>query len=156
MLFIRQGGDSYLSYNGPFVVNSQVTQSPSQGVCTPDSKSLRCFRLTEQGYPDGFTSSANFSTVNTKTVSVQRDIRSPYVQTWHFTIQRELAQDLVLDVGYSGNHSVADGVTADMNQARPNLPGQSIPVKAAPSEYAVRLHRFQFQCRRFRRTTVCR
>jgi hypothetical protein len=130
VLFVRQGGDSYLSYNGPFIVNSQVTQSPSQGLCAPDSTSLTCFRPTEQGYPAGFASPANFSTVNTKTVYIDPTIRTPYVQTWHFTIQRELARSLVLDVGYAGNHSVGQWVTADLNQARPNAVGQSLPVKA--------------------------
>src|SRR5215470_4799448 len=130
VLFLRQGGDSYLSYNGPFIVNSQITQSPSQGLCAPNSTSLSCFRPTEQGYPAGFASPANFSTVTTKTVYIQKDIRTPYVQTWHFTIQRELAKDLVLDVGYSGNHSVGLWATADLNQATPNQVGQALPVKA--------------------------
>ena len=62
------------------------------------------------GYPAGFTSPANFSTVNTKTVYVDPTIRWPYVQNWDFTIQRELAKDLLLDVGYIGNHSVGDWV----------------------------------------------
>jgi outer membrane receptor protein involved in Fe transport len=130
VLFLRQGGDSYLSYNGPFIVNAQVTQSPSQGPCASNSTLLTCFRPTEQGYPAGFASPANFSTVNTKTVYIEKNIRTPYVQTWHFTIQRELAKDLVLDIGYAGNHSVGLWVTADLNQARPNLVGQSLPVKA--------------------------
>jgi hypothetical protein len=129
VLFERQGGDSYLSYNGPFIVNAQVTQSPSQGLCPANSASLTCFRPTEQGYPAGFASPANFSTVTTKTVYIQKDIHTPYVQTWHFTIQRELANDLVLDVGYSGNHSVGLWVTADLNQATPNQVGQALPVK---------------------------
>ena len=86
VLFVRQGGDSYLAYNGPYVVNAQITQSPSQPLCGPNSPPLTCFRPTQLGYPDGFTSPANFSTVNTKTVYVQPDIRTPYVQNWHFTI----------------------------------------------------------------------
>lgn len=129
VLFIRQGGDSYLAYNGPFVVNAQITQSPSQGLCGPDSAPLTCFRPTALGYPTGFTSPANFSTVNTKTVYVQNDIRWPYVENWHFTIQRELTKNLVLDIGYVGNHSVADWVNADVNQARPNAVGQALPLK---------------------------
>ena len=36
----------------------------------------------------------------------------------------------MLDVGYSGNHSVGLWVTADLNQARPNLVGQALPVMA--------------------------
>lgn len=130
VLFIRQGGDSYLAYNGPSVVNAQITQSPAQGLCTPGANPLSCFSPTMMGYPAGFTSPANFSTVNTKTVYVQKDIRWPYVQNWHFTIQRELAQNLLLDVGYAGNHSVGDWVNADLNQALPNRAGQALPLKA--------------------------
>src|SRR5215475_9834387 len=129
VLFIRQGGDSYLAYNGPFVVNAQITQSPSQGLCTASSDPLTCFRPTQLGIPDGFTSPANFSTVNTKTVYVQKDIRWPYVQNWHFTIQRELAKGLLLDVGYAGNHSVAGWINADLNQALPNTATGSLPLK---------------------------
>jgi hypothetical protein len=130
VLFIRQGGDSYLAYNGPFVVNAQITQSPSEPLCAPTSDPLTCFRPTQLGIPDGFTTPANFSTVNTKTVYVQKDIRWPYIQNWHFTIQRELAKDLILDVGYAANHTVADWVNADVNQALPNAAGQSLPLKA--------------------------
>lgn len=129
VFFIRQGGDSYLAYNGPFVVNAQITQSPSEPLCAPTSNPLTCFRPTELGIPDGFTSPANFSTVNTKTVYIQKDIRWPYVQNWHFTIQRELAHNLILDVGYAANHSVGDWVNADLNQALPNAAGQSLPLK---------------------------
>ena len=70
---MRQGGDSYLAYNGPFVVNAQITQSPSQGLCGQNSAPLTCFRPTEMGYPDGFTSPANFSTATTKTVLHRQD-----------------------------------------------------------------------------------
>jgi len=130
VLFIRQGGDSYLAYNGPYVVNAQITQSPSQGPCTPNAAPTTCFRPTEMGYPAGFTSPANFTTLTTKTVYVQKDIRTPYVQNWHFTVQRELARNLVMDLGYSGNHSVGLWVNADLNQALPNLPNQLLPLKA--------------------------
>ncbi|HLK65757.1 MAG TPA: TonB-dependent receptor [Bryobacteraceae bacterium] len=127
--FIRQGGDSYLAYNGPFVVNAAITQAASQGLCAPGQAPLTCFRTTDMGYPEGFTSPANFSTVNTKTVYIDKTIRTPYVQNWHLTIQRELAKDLLLDVGYVGNHSVGLWVNEDFNQALPNLAGQNLPLK---------------------------
>jgi hypothetical protein len=130
VLFLRQGGDSYLAYNGPFVVNSQITQSPSMPLCHANSAPTTCFRPTEMGYPDGFTSPANFSTVTTKTVYIQKDIRTPYVQNWHFTIQRQLGKDMMLDIAYVGNHSVGLWVTGDVNQALPNRAGQNLPVKA--------------------------
>ena len=130
VLFIRQGGDSYLAYNGPFVVNAQTTQSPSQGLCQANSNPLACFRPTQLGYPQNFTSQANFSTVNTKTVYVQKDIRWPYVQNWHFSVQQELGKNVLLDAGYVGNHGVGLWVTEDQNQAVPNLPNQALPIKA--------------------------
>jgi outer membrane receptor protein involved in Fe transport len=129
VLFERQGGDSYLAYNGPYVVNSQITQSPSEGLCQANQAPTTCFRTTEMGYPQGFTDPANFSTVTTKTVYIQKNIRTPYVQNWHFTIQRELAKNLLLDVAYVGNHSVGLWVTGDLNQALPNQVGQALPVK---------------------------
>ena len=52
--FMRQGGDSYLAYNGPYVVNAQITQSPSQPLCTSGMALTSCFRPAEMGYPDGF------------------------------------------------------------------------------------------------------
>jgi hypothetical protein len=129
VLFIRQGGDSYLAYNGPFVVNAQITQSPSQPLCGANSAPTTCFRPTEMGYPAGFASPAFFSTVTTKTVYIDPTIRTPYVQTWHFTIQRELVKGFLLDAGYSANHSVGLWVNGDLNQALPNLAGQVLPVK---------------------------
>jgi hypothetical protein len=129
VLFERQGGDSYLAYNGPFVVNSQITQSPSEPLCQTDAVSTTCFRPTAQGYPTNFTAPANFSTVTTKTVYIQKDIRTPYVQNWQLSLQRELGKNFVLDVGYIGNHTVGLWVTADLNQALPNKAGQNLPVK---------------------------
>lgn len=130
VLFLRQGGDSYLAYNGPFVVNSQITQSPSSGLCQPTSAPTSCFRPTEMGYPEGFTSPANFSTATTKTVYVDPNIRMPYVQNWHLSVQRELPGNVLLDLAYVGNHTVALWVTGDLNQAIPNKTGQNLPVKA--------------------------
>jgi hypothetical protein len=45
-------------------------------------------------------------------------------------VQRELARDLVLEVGYTGNHSLRLPVVGDYNQANPNLPGQTLGVQA--------------------------
>lgn len=130
VLFLRQGGDSYLAYNGPFVVNSQITQTPSSPLCTATSALTSCFRPTEMGYPDGFTAPSNFSTVTTKTVYINPNIRMPYVQNWHLSLQRELPWNMMLDVAYVGNHTVALWVTGDLNQAVPNKAGQNLGVKA--------------------------
>ena len=46
--------------------------------------------------------------------------RTGYVQTWHFTVERELAHNFLLDVAYLGNHAVGLMILADANQAAPS------------------------------------
>jgi hypothetical protein len=82
------------------------------------------------GYPAGFTSPTNFNTATANIHYIPKDTKSTYVQSWHFTIQRELARDLVLDVGYVGNRGVHVYQLADYNQAVPNLPGQTVSLAA--------------------------
>ena len=52
------------------------------------------------------------------------------MQSWHFTIQQELAKDLVLDLGYVGTRGVGLMILGDYNQAVPNAPGQNLSVQA--------------------------
>jgi hypothetical protein len=127
--FNRSGRENLLAYNGPYVVNELVNQTPSQQLCTGDQY-LGCFRPTMLGYPAGFTSSSNFNTSNTNIHYTPKDTKSTYVQSWHFTIQRELARDLTLDVGYVGNHGTHVYQLGDYNQAAPNLPGQTLSLNA--------------------------
>ena len=44
--------------------------------------------------------------------------RWPYIQSWFFSVQRELTKNTVLEVGYNGNHSLRLPIIADYNQAR--------------------------------------
>ncbi|MBL8178597.1 MAG: TonB-dependent receptor [Bryobacterales bacterium] len=48
--------------------------------------------------------------------------RTPYVQEWNLNIQREVAKNLVVDLGYIGNKSTGlwNGVLARLNQLRPS------------------------------------
>ena len=127
--FNRSGRENLLAYNGPYVVNSLVNQTPSQPLCTGDQFN-GCFRTTMMGYPAGFTSPANFNTATANIHYIPKDTKSTYVQSWHFTVQRELVRDLVLDVGYVGNRGVHVYQLADYNQAVPNLPGQNLSLAA--------------------------
>jgi hypothetical protein len=125
--FNRSGRENLLAYNGPYVVNELVNQTPSEPGCSGDQY-IGCFRPTMLGYPAGFTSSSNFNTTTTNIHYTPKDTKSTYVQSWHFTIERELARDMTLDVGYVGNHGVHVYELGDYNQAVPNLPGQSLSI----------------------------
>jgi hypothetical protein len=78
-----------------------------------------------QGFPNGIIDPSNFSTAISQVRYIPGSNRNGYVQSWHLTVQQELAKDLLLDVGYVGNHSVGLNVLSDANQALPNQQGQN-------------------------------
>jgi hypothetical protein len=129
--FNRAGSDGVLGVNPPFVAINTYNQTPSLGVCTGSAAApIGCFRPTDLGYPAQFSDPLNYNTLSAAVVYIAPNIKTTYVQSWHFSVQRELARDLVLDIGYVGNHGVGLWVLGDYNQAVPNLPGQSLSLQA--------------------------
>jgi hypothetical protein len=125
--FNRLGGENLLGYNGPSIVNLTINQIASQPQCV-GAEYRNCFRLTQQGYPNGLVDPSNFSTATTRTNYTPADYRTSYVQSWHLTVQRELTHNLVLDVAYVGNRSNGLMTLGDYNQARPNNPGENLTI----------------------------
>lgn len=131
--FNRYGGENLLVYNGPFVVDAVIDgQSPfTQPVCTSVNDAAgTCYRPTSLGFPNNFASAAAFNTANNLVRYIPANNRNAYVQSWHFTVQREIAKNLVLDVAYVGNHSVGLLILGDANQARPNAQGENTALNA--------------------------
>lgn len=113
MSFVHQnrvGSADLLGINGPQVVIATVNQS------NPLDPS---FRTTQMGYPAGFASPSNFDPVKANITYIPANMPTPYVQSWFFSLQRTLAKDIVVDLGYIGNHSVALPIIGDYNQANP-------------------------------------
>jgi Carboxypeptidase regulatory-like domain/TonB-dependent Receptor Plug Domain len=136
--FNREGGENLLAYNGPYIVNSSITQvapftpvntGTPEPLCTGNNYS-GCFRTVQQGYPTGFASSQNFSTLLAQTRYIPKDIPTGYMQSWHLDVQREVFKNTVLTVSYVGEHGVHLWVLADLNQAVPNAVGQSLSLQA--------------------------
>jgi hypothetical protein len=126
----RLGSDWGLYYNGPDVVVSIFNQDPSlMPLCTGTTFSANCFRTTQMGYPEGFTSPAQFDPSVSKANYTPSNTKTAYIQSWHFTVQRELAKNLLLDLGYVGSHGVGLIVLADYNEAYPNTPVNTLPLK---------------------------
>jgi hypothetical protein len=120
--FNRLGGENLLSYNGPYIVDAQISQDIANlPVCASASADpVTCFRPTQMGYPQNFAVPANFNSLRAQARYIPRDNPTGYIQSWHFTVQRELATDLVLDAAYVGNRGTHLMILADWNQARPN------------------------------------
>lgn len=128
--FNRMGGENLLAYNGPNIVYSAVDQDPSRlAVCTDASQAAgTCFRPVQLGYPNNFVAPANYSPLLSRVNYIPKDLRTAYVQSWHFTVQQELAKSLVLDVAYVGTRGNGLMILGDYNQARPNAAGENTPL----------------------------
>jgi hypothetical protein len=116
--FNRLGGENLLFINLPFVIGVVLNQAPTSPLCTGNNFQ-NCFRPTQAGYPTGVISPALANTLTTRTNFTPSETRTGYVQSWHLTVQRELAKGLLLDVAYVGNHSLKLVALGDYNQARP-------------------------------------
>ena len=130
--FNRLGGENILAFNGPQIIGATIAQQPSQGFCAGNNF-LNCFRSTEAGYPTGLVDPANFTPLTARVNYTPRNTPSTYVQSYHFSVQRELVRDLMLDVAYVGNVSRNLIILADYNQARPNNasdPAAGTPLQA--------------------------
>jgi hypothetical protein len=134
--FNRIGSADLLATNFPQITRANITQQ-APGVtnprCAGDNFS-GCFRPTQDGYPS--------SLPNNVVLHIPRDQRSAYIQNWQLSVQRELGSNMLLDVGYVGNHAVKLILLADLNQARPvtaeeirlsNLPASDPNRRALPS-----------------------
>lgn len=121
----RLGSADLLGINGPQVVIATINQSIPAGGRPPAT-----FLTTPNAFPAGLTSPANFNAVNANVSYIPRDTRWPYVQTWFASIQRELARSWVVELGYTGSHSLRLPILCDYNAALPNAPGQSLGTQA--------------------------
>ena len=126
--FNRLGGENLLSYNPPSIIAITITNpNPLNApICAQDVAATSCFRPTMLGYTSNQLSLSNLNLANTQLRYTPADTRTGYVMSWHFTIQRELANDLILDLAYVGNRSVKVVILGDYNQARPQNPGENV------------------------------
>jgi hypothetical protein len=129
--FNREGGENLLAYNGPYIVNSAISQviakttngvTTNTPICSANVQTTSCFSPTMQGYSPNFVSSAGFSTALAETRYIPKDIATGYVQAWHFGLQRQLGKGTLVDISYVGEHGVKIWVLDDINQAPPNTP----------------------------------
>ncbi|MCX6594218.1 MAG: TonB-dependent receptor [Acidobacteria bacterium] len=109
-------GTSYLAYNAPNFILASVSQSPNQ----PG------FRNTQQGYPEGFTDGKNFNPLNSTVQYIDPKSPSGSVQSYFVSVQRELPNGWLVDLGYVGNKANDLIIINDLNQARPNRAGENI------------------------------
>lgn len=108
----RMASAELLNTNAPFVTRFSTTNSPANlnNLCAGNAFA-NCFRTREQGYPVAPPSNV--------ILYVDRNTPWGYIQNWHFTVQRTLFKDTILDVAYVGNRGSHLPILGDFNQARP-------------------------------------
>jgi hypothetical protein len=109
-----------LPINGPQVINAIVNQTPADAG----------FRPTENGYPTDLTDPTRFVPTAANVTYMPRDNKTSSVQSWFFSVQREVVRDVVVDLAYVGNKAKNLLLFANFNQARPNNPGESLSLQA--------------------------
>jgi hypothetical protein len=116
--FNRSGSANLLPINAPQVVFGVVNQTPS----------VPGFRTTQDGFPASMADPASFNPVNTNPTYMPADDKHTYVQSWHFSVQRELPRGAVLELAYVGNRANRVLYFSDFNPAQPNQPGASLSI----------------------------
>ena len=108
----RMASAEFLNTNAPFVTRFSTPNTPASlpATCTANNY-VNCFRTREQGYP--------VNPVSNVILYIDKDTPWGYVQNWHFTIQRTLFKNTLLDLAYVGNRADHLPVLGDFNQARP-------------------------------------
>jgi hypothetical protein len=142
--FNREGGENLLAYNGPYIVQSTITQAiatTSSGIttntpiCATNVQTSSCFSPTMQGYSTNFVSPAGFSTALAQTRYIPKNIATGYVQAWHFGVQRKLSEGTLIDLSYVGEHGLKIWVLDDINQAPPNTVSSTCQYNTATSSF---------------------
>ena len=135
--FLRAAVVNELAQNAPYSVDNLITQYPlisktsPQAVCTSLSAApLSCFQPTQLGYANNFLSSSNSSPLSTTTTYDPARTPTTYVQSYQFSVQRQLARSTYLDVGYVGNYGVHEEIVQDYNEALPNAAGGTLSLQA--------------------------
>lgn len=122
--FFNRVGSALELLNGPQAIFGIITQSIPAGRAVPAN-----FLTTYNSFTTGIDIPANFNPITANVDYVPAQSPWPYVQTWLFSVQREIAKNTVFELAYTGNHSLDLPILGDYNQANPNLPGGTLGVQ---------------------------
>ncbi|HWB31797.1 MAG TPA: TonB-dependent receptor [Acidobacteriaceae bacterium] len=122
----------------PTTSNHCSTPLPAQ-IIAPGTTTPSCYATSDQGYPSGLVTSFNKATDNI--TYIPKDTKASYVESYFFSIQRQLAKNTLLDIAYVGNHGVRLEGFLNANQRNPAL-GYARPYANWPSDITEALNEF--------------
>jgi hypothetical protein len=122
--FFNRPGSAIEGINGPLAIfGTYSNPAVPTGGPLPSG-----FLTTQNGFSQGLATT--FNPINSNNDYIPANSPWPYIQSWVFSIQREIFKDTVLELAYNGNHSLRMPIFGDWNQAAPNAPGGTLSVQA--------------------------
>jgi hypothetical protein len=113
-------------FNPPFFVTQAFVNPCSSPSANPASGFTDCRVASMQQLANGFPSNALVDPNTPLFFSIDRNLRTPYMQQWHFGIERELPGDSVFALTYAGSKGTKLYTFFNGNQAEPTA-DSSIP-----------------------------
>jgi hypothetical protein len=121
--FFNRPGSAEEGINGPLAIFGVDNQSFTPGGPVPAG-----FLTTQNGFNAGIAST--FNPILSNNDYIPANTKWPYIQSWFFSVQHQLAKNTVLELAYNGNLSNRLPILGDWNQAAPNAPGGTLGVQA--------------------------
>jgi hypothetical protein len=106
--YTRAGSGDILAINAPNSMFVSVSQ-PKPGTSG--------YRTADEGFPTGLATTFNPATANI--TYIPRDTRDSYVESYFFSVQQQLAKNVLLDVAYVGNRGLKLQGFLNANQKNP-------------------------------------
>ncbi len=126
--FFNRVGSAIEGINAPEAIFGVLSQTAPQGGPLPAG-----FLTTIDSFTTGIANPSNFKPLTANVDYIPANSKSPYIQNWFLSVQREIAEDTVFELSYNGNHSLRLPIIADYNEAAPNQPGAALSYqKRAP------------------------
>jgi hypothetical protein len=100
-------GSSYLTQNAPFGISAMRMVYPS----------LPTYLNTEASFPANMVSAANYNPLEVAIQYMPRNSPDTQVQSWFFSVQRDLGHSFLIDLAYVGNRGMNEVIINDINQA---------------------------------------
>ncbi len=120
--FFNRVGSAIEGINAPEALFGVLNQNIPAGGPVPPG-----FLTTINSFSTGIANPSSFNPLVSNVDYIPANSPWPYIQNWFLSVQREIGWNTVFELAYNGNHSLNLPIIADLNQAYPNQPGQSLP-----------------------------
>jgi hypothetical protein len=116
--FFNRPGSAQEGINAPLALFGAINQAIPAGGAPPAS-----FLTTQNSFTTNIASPANFNPIVSNIDYIPANTKWPYIQSWFFSVQRELTKSTLVELGYNGNHALRLPILGDYNQANPYVAG---------------------------------